>query len=64
MPRYTFLVCVSCGVQSPPVVLEDDSPRELSIPLNAMGWRLDRMRFTALATCPECLRVKKKVVEA
>ena len=62
--RYTFAVCISCGVQSPPIILEDDGPKELSIPLSAMGWRFDKLRFNVLATCPRCLATKKEIVNA
>lgn len=52
--RYTFVVCVSCGTQSPPLLIDDDQPLSLKVPLAAMGWKFDRLRFTALATCPHC----------
>lgn len=57
--RFTFAVCLSCGVQSPPIILEQDQPTELSIPLAAMGWKFDKLRFNVVATCPECLKFKK-----
>ncbi len=64
--RYTFAVCLSCGVQSPPIILNDDAPVELSILLAAMGWRFDKLRFNASATCPQCLAFKneKQAVKA
>jgi len=60
--RFTFAVCVSCGTQSPPILLNDDGPIELSIPLAAMGWRFDKLRFNVCAHCPNCLNVKKTAV--
>ncbi len=57
--RFTFAVCISCGVQSQPIILNDDAPVEISIPLAAMGWRFDKLRFNVCATCPECLKFKK-----
>lgn len=59
MKRFTFAVCVSCGTQSPPIILDEDQPIEISIPLAAMGWRFDRLRFNAQATCPQCLAFRK-----
>ena len=57
--RFTFAVCTSCGVQSPPIMLDEDQPIEISLPLAHMGWRYDKMRFNVLATCPQCLSFKK-----
>lgn len=53
--RYTFAVCVSCGCQSPPVVLNPGEPTEIGERLKDMGWKFDRLRFNVLAECPGCL---------
>lgn len=50
MASYTFAVCVKCGVQSPPIL----EPRTMDKQLEKMGWKLDRMQFSVLATCPKC----------
>ncbi len=57
MHKFTFVVCQSCGCQSPPILLEDKL--QVAIPLAAMGWRFDKFRFNAVATCPQCLSFKK-----
>ena len=48
--RYTFAVCVKCGVQSPPII----NPMGMEKQLQEMGWHLDTLKFTVLATCPKC----------
>ena len=58
--RYTFAVCVACGVQSPPVMLAEGEPVELQRALSAMGWKYDRLRFNVLALCPKCLNDAEK----
>ena len=50
MTRYTFAVCKLCGVQSPPII----NPRNMEMQLKDMGWKLDTLKFTILATCPQC----------
>ena len=54
MTRFTFAVCISCGVQSPPIVLAPGEPTELNRRLEKMGWKFDRLRFNVLAQCPKC----------
>ena len=54
MTRYTFAVCKLCGVQSPPIL----NPRNMEMQLKDMGWKLDTMKFTILATCPTCQNEK------
>lgn len=51
MARYTFAVCIRCGVQSPPVILETETVTEK---LKQMGWRVDEGRFVVRAICPSC----------
>jgi len=51
--RYSFAVCVRCGVVSPPLIWRDDAA---SLP----GWRFDRFRFSVNAICPACLDAEKK----
>lgn len=64
--RFTFGVCIRCGVQSQPIVLLDGEPLEVDIALRRMGWKFDRLRFNIAATCPECLKrldAEIKIVE-
>jgi len=50
LSEYTFAVCIRCGVQSPPII----NPRHMEQQLRDMGWKLDTLKFTILATCPMC----------
>jgi len=54
--KYTFAVCISCGVQSQPIILLDGQPLEIDVALRSMGWRFDKLRFNIAATCPKCLK--------
>jgi hypothetical protein len=65
--RYTFVVCARCGVQSPAIVLTGASDRgltavvaKISETLGRMGWRIDKLKFTSISTCPACLDGEKK----
>ena len=51
MARFTFAVCIRCGVQSPPILLVD---KNIVQELKAMGWVLDEGKFVVRAICPEC----------
>ncbi len=54
--HFTFGVCISCGVQSQPILMLDGEPLEVDIALRKMGWKFDRLRFNIAATCPGCLK--------
>jgi hypothetical protein len=54
-PRFSFAVCVRCGVLSP-VSLRAENLDDLI----AVGWRFDRRRFNVLATCPVCADAEEK----
>lgn len=49
MARYTFAVCIRCGVQSPPIIGQN-----VSRLLKDMGWVVDEGKFIVRAVCPEC----------
>lgn len=55
--RFTFAVCMKCGVQSPPIT----NMRNVDAELKGMGWHLNHRRFTVLATCPGCQDEKQKM---
>ena len=52
--RYSFAVCVRCGVQSPPMITRDDNEQQV-----LTGWRIENYRFKIMATCPACLDAEK-----
>ena len=53
--RFTFAVCADCGVQSPPVFIDDEDA------FRRMGWQYSRRKFYSISLCPQCL--KKDEVE-
>jgi hypothetical protein len=61
--RFTFAVCVSCGAQSPPILLLGEE-RDIDKALTDMGWKYDRLRFNVLARCPKCQEVGNAEVES
>lgn len=50
--RFSFLVCIHCGVQSPPIIFE--RTMEVEQLLKTVGWK-------RLDTCPACLNEKETV---
>ncbi len=48
--RYTFAVCIKCGVQSPPIIDIGNMEKQLK----DMGWKTETLRFTHRAICPKC----------
>jgi hypothetical protein len=52
--RYTFAVCVRCGVQSQPIILGKDGAVAALVKLHDMGWRCQSFTYTVRAICPKC----------
>jgi len=49
--RYTFAVCEACGVQSPPIIIYEDTAVAFVLTLNNMGWHVDKHDGWR---CPKC----------
>jgi hypothetical protein len=59
MMRYTFAICVACGVQSPPVIIDKTGVRVAMSSLKEQGWRIRDFQYHISAVCPFCLQRAK-----
>jgi len=60
--RYTFAVCMKCGVQSPPVILSNRSALRIATEgLQKQGWVYKGLQFNIQAICPKCADEKTEV---
>jgi hypothetical protein len=59
--RYSFAVCIKCGVQSPPIILTGKTGMAAGAMavLRHQGWQYQKFDFNILAVCPACLDGEK-----